>query len=126
MKAAKFFKEYEVKSYETDCHGFLRLITLMNILQDAADGSATSLGLGFDDCAAKGVAWVGSNYLLKIKRLPKMHEKFVVETWPAEAKLWGAIRDFILRDENGIELVRASSQWVLIPLNHDFTLYPFL
>lgn len=114
MKATKFVKEYEVKSYETDSHGFLRLITLMNILQDAADGSATSLGLGFDDCAAKGVAWVGSNYLLKIKRLPKMHEKFVVETWPAEAKLWGAIRDFILRDENGIELVRASSQWVLI------------
>ena len=40
-----------------------------------------------------------------------------METWPAEAKLWGAIRDFIIRDVNGNVLIRASSQWVLVDIN---------
>ena len=113
----KFVKEYTVKSYEADAHGFLRIMALMNILQDAADGSAIELGFGFEDCWKRGVSWVGSNYLIEINRLPKIHEKFIIETWPAEAKLWGAIRDFIVRDENGNELMRASSQWVLIDIN---------
>ncbi len=113
----KFKKEYIVKSYEADAHGFLRIMALMNILQDAADGSAIELGFGFEQCWEKGVSWVGSNYLIEINRLPKIHEKFIIETWPAEAKLWGAIRDFIVRDESGNILINASSQWVLIDIN---------
>lgn len=134
MDVKKFKKEYVVKSYEADAHGFLRLLALMNILQDAADGSAMELGFGFEDCAKRGVSWVGSNYLLKINRLPKMHEKFIIETWPAEAKLWGAIRDFVVYDEKGQILLKASSQWVLIdierkrpvPLAKHFTEYKAL
>ena len=61
----KFLKEYTVKSYEADAHGFLRIMALMNILQDAADGSAMELGFGFEDCWKRGVSWVGSNYLIK-------------------------------------------------------------
>ena len=116
MDVKKFKKEYVVKSYEADAHGFLRLLALMNILQDAADGSAMELGFGFEDCAKHGVSWVGSNYLLEIKRLPKMHEKFIIETWPAEAKLWGAIRDSVVYDENGNILLKSSSQWVLVDI----------
>ena len=134
MPLRKFLKEYVVKSYEADAHGFLRLIALLNILQDAADGSAIELGFGFEKCWSKGVSWVGSNYLLEINRLPKMHEKFKVETWPAEAKLWGAIRDFIVYGENNDILLKASSQWVLIdierkrpvPLSKYFTEYKAL
>lgn len=116
MLLRKFKKEYVVKSYEADAHGFLRIIALMNILQDAADGSAIELGFGFEKCWQKGVSWVGSNYLIEINRLPKIHEKFVVETWPAEAKLWGAIRDFVVYDEAGAVLMKASSQWVLVDI----------
>ena len=113
----KFKKEYLVKSYEADAHGFLRIMALMNILQDAADGSAIELGFGFENCWQKGVSWVGSNYLVEINRLPKIHEKFIIETWPAEAKLWGAIRDFVVYDEEGNILMKASSQWVLVDIN---------
>ena len=116
MPVKKFIKEYVVKSYEADAHGFLRLIALLNILQDAADGSAIELGFGFETCWSKGVSWVGSNYLLRINRLPKIHEKFVIETWPAELKLWGAIRDFVVYDEKGEVLLKACSQWVLVDI----------
>ena len=116
MIISKFKKEYVVKSYEVDCYGFLRLLTLMNLLQDAAMGSADMLGVGLEKCAERGLTWFGSDYYLQINRLPKMDEHFVIETWPADTKLWGAIRDFVVYDSTGDEIIKVSSQWVLIDL----------
>ena len=114
MIATKYRKEYVVKSYEADCHGFLRLLTLMNLLQDAAMDSAEELGIGLKKCSEKGLTWFGSDYFLEISRLPKMNEHFFIETWPAETKLWGAIRDFFVYDAQGNIIIKVSSQWVLI------------
>lgn len=111
---SKYKKEYIAKSYEVDCHGFLRVLTLMNWLQDIAVENAQYLGFGFDVCREHNLAWVGSNYVIKVKRLPKIGEHVTIETWPAAGKLWGAVRDFVIRDELGEEIVCASSQWVLI------------
>lgn len=114
MNISKYEKEYLISSYECDRNENLRLLTLMNILQDAADGHATSLGLGLDYCLSKGLAWVGSNYHLQILRLPKMHEKVKLLTWPAVEKKLGAIREFLLLDDKGKPIIKASSQWILI------------
>lgn len=116
IKVSKYKKEYHVKSYEVDCHSFLRVVTLMNFLQEAAVESADALGFGFEVCRDKGVVWVGSNYLVKIDELPKINERIVIETWPAEGKLWGAIRNFVVRNESGDVIIRARSQWVLIDI----------
>ena len=113
-QVSKYIKEYVVKSYEADCHGFLRILTLMNVLQDIACENADVLGFGFDKCHESGVAWVGANYLIKINRLPQINEHFKIETWPAVGKLWGAIRDFCMKDMQGNVLLTASSLWVLI------------
>lgn len=110
----KFSREYLIRSYECDKDSNLRIVTLMNIFQDAADSNAKELGVGFDFCIENGLAWVGSNYRIIIDRLPKMHEKILVESWPAEQKLLGAVRDFLVYDESGNIIIRASSQWILI------------
>ncbi|MCQ2734754.1 MAG: thioesterase [Alphaproteobacteria bacterium] len=116
MKAeiSKYKKEYHVKSYETDCHGFLRVVTLMNWLQDIAFENAEFLGFGLEACRAQNLAWVGSDYAVRIRRMPRLDEHITIETWPATEKLWGAIRDFTLKDKNGEIIALASSQWVLI------------
>ena len=111
---SKYIKEYVVKSYEADCHGFLRILTLLNWLQDIAVENAQYLGFGFEACREQNLAWVGSNYVIKINRLPKIDEHVIIETWPAEGKLWGAVRDFIIKDEKRNDIIRVSSQWVLI------------
>ena len=110
----KYIKDYIVKSYEADCHGFLRLLTLMNYLQDIACENAEALGFGFVACAEQNLTWVGSNYLVKIKRLPRIDEHFTIETWPSGTKLWGGVRDFNIKNANGEIIVSAISQWVLI------------
>ena len=53
----KFEKEFQIRSYECDQDGYLRVVTLMNILQDAADSSATALGFGFDFCIQNNVLY---------------------------------------------------------------------
>lgn len=114
MRVSKYVKEYKVRSHEADCHGFLRVLSLMNVLQDIAVEHAESFGLGLKDCLKQNLAWVGSNYLVQIRHMPQENEVFKIETWPAEAKLWGAVRDFMVTNESGEEIIKASSQWVLI------------
>lgn len=112
----KFEKEFQIRSYECDKNGCLRLLTLMNILQDAADLSATSLGFGFDFCLNSGLAWVGTNYHLQISRLPVVHEKIKIQTWPSGENKFMALRDFVVFDEKGLQIIKATSQWVLVDI----------
>ncbi|MBP5615433.1 MAG: hypothetical protein J6X42_02655 [Alphaproteobacteria bacterium] len=110
----KFEKEFQIRSYECDQDGYLRVVTLMNILQDAADASATALGFGFDFCIRNNVAWVGTNYHVVIKKMPKIHEKIKVLTWPSGENKFMALRDFIILDAKGNQMILATSQWVLV------------
>ncbi len=110
----KALKEYLIRSYEGDAAGNLRIVTLFNIMQDVADFHASELGLGLDFCRSKGLAWVGANYHVKITKLPKIHQKITVSSWPAVEKKLGAVREFMIKDEADNELIRASSQWILI------------
>lgn len=114
MTVSKFCKDYLIRSYECDKHENLRLLTLMNILQDAADSHADALGLGYEFCSAHNLAWVAANYHVKITRAPKIHEHITIHTWPSEERKLGAIRDYEIRDDKGDILVQASTQWVLI------------
>ncbi len=114
MEIGKFVREYLIRSYECDCNGTLRIVALMNIFQDVADSHASQLGIGMEHCLKHGLAWVGSNYHIKIDRMPAWHEKITVTSWPAAEKKIGAVRDFEVRDEKQNIIISASSQWVLI------------
>lgn len=114
MQAGKFIRDYLIRSYECDRNKTLRIVALMNIFQDIADSHASLLGVGIEHCLKHGLAWVGSNYHIKIERMPAWHEKISVVSWPAAEKKIGAIRDFEVLDEKQNVIIRASSQWVLV------------
>jgi len=114
MKISKFSREYSICSYECDAKGTLRLVSLMNMFQDAADTHAEILGVGIEHCIEHGLAWFGSNYHIKIFRMPSWHEKMQIITWPSQEKKIGAVRDFEVVDESGKVVIVASSQWILI------------
>ena len=114
MQVGKFVREYSLRSYECDSNGTLRIVALMNIFQDVADSHALILGAGMEHCLEKGLAWVGSNYHIKIDRMPFWREKITITTWPSQEKKLGAVRDFQVCDEKGNVIIAASSQWILI------------
>ena len=116
MKLEKYSKNYVVRSYECDCNNNLRILTLMNILQDIADENASLLGFGLDFCINSGLTWVGTNYVLDIDRLPKIHENIKIETWPSARNKFSAYRDFEVFGEDNKSIIKASSEWALISL----------
>lgn len=110
-------KDFIIRTYECDKNNNLRIITLMNIFQDAADEHAEKLGVGLGHCIKNGVAWVGTNYHIKINRLPKLHEKINIITWPCEENKLTARRDFKVVNDDGEVLITAASLWALIDIN---------
>ena len=116
MRIEKYSKNYTIRSYECDCNNNLRILTLMNILQDIADENASILGFGLEFCIKNGLTWVGTNYALEIDRLPKIHENIKIATWPSARNKLSAYRDFEVYGEDGKSIIRASSEWALISL----------
>lgn len=116
MKVEKYTKLYNIRSYECDCNNNLRILTLINIFQDIADENAALLGFGLDFCISNGLTWVGTNYMLEIERLPKIHENIKIVTWPSARKKFSVYRDFEVFGEDGQSIIRATSEWALISL----------
>ena len=114
MTIGTLVKEFDIETYECDKNSNLRIVTLMNMFQAVADTHAGIIGVGLELCLSKGMAWVGTGYHIKINRMPKMHEKITITTWPSQAGKLIAVRDFRIVNEQGEVLVAASSQWALI------------
>ena len=109
--------KYRLRSAECDRFNQMRLRSLFNLFQDMADLHAEKFGFGYTFCLENHMTWVGTGYHLKINRLPKRDEEFILETWHAGSQIMTARRDFELKDLNGNVLVAAYSNWALIDLN---------
>ena len=98
-----------------DRHGLLRPIMLMNELQAIADTHAEKFGRGRTFCVDGKCAWVVTHYLIEIDEMPNDHHEIELSTWPSACDSLRAVRDFRIRDAaTGREMIRATSQWVMI------------
>lgn len=103
-----------VRYSEINSQQQLALPALLDYLQDCCTFQSEELGIGIDYLAGKQVAWVLSSWELQIARYPTMGEEICVCTWPYDFKGFYGYRNFLVRDENGEELVRANSVWVFM------------
>lgn len=128
-------EKFPIKTYEVSFDGKLRLGCLMNLFQNLAEVNITRLGYGYEFLISQGVCWVASNYVLDIYKLPERSQNVILRTWPCDKPSIFAIRDFLLTDELGNALVKATSRWFLInierrrPVHHkkvipDFPIHP--
>lgn len=117
MSANKLSIPYTIRSYEGDQNNHLRMVTLMNILQEAAVKDAANRGFGMEFCIQNNMTWVGNDYVIEILRMPVVDDKIVVTTWPSTEEKMSACRDFVITDEKGEVLIKATSRWLLISLD---------
>lgn len=108
--------EKQVKTVDCTENHNLRLLSLMNWFQEAADAHASKLGCGIEYCMQNGIAWVGRSYHIVIEELPKLHDKIKLTTWPSVRGKLTAFREFLLQDKAGKTLIKASSSWILIDI----------
>ena len=110
----RWTEPFTVRSYEIGPDGLLRLPTLCDYLQEVAGNHATALGVATDQLHSEGLAWLLARLQVEVERLPAWRETITVETWPSAADGLYAQRDFIVSDEEGNEIARATSQWFVI------------
>ena len=110
-------KLYDIYGTMTDCYGELKLSALLYLAQDAAGEHCKELALDWDTMAQKQMFWAVIRPRVQITRLPKEGEKIRVQTWPMPTTRVAFPRSTVAYDENGRELFRAISIWVIMDRN---------
>ena len=87
---------------------------LLEILGDMAMLHGMRIGQGINTRHIHHLVWMTLNWKLKITRRPRAGEKITAVTWARDYTRAQASRDYLILDEAGNELVRASSNWVLL------------
>ena len=100
--------------HEAGPDGRIGLVPLANYLQQAAGEHAEALGLGAQRLMDDGLYWVLTRQYVEIDHWPKGGSRIKVETWPSDRPRQLFRRDFLVRDDAGSVLARATSAWALI------------
>ena len=109
-----FKQNYEISAIHVDCYGRLKPSTILYFSQEAAGGHCDLLRLDWDTMAKQHLFWAVIRHRVQITRLPMLGEKITVETWPMPTTRTAYPRSIVALDENGQELFRAISLWVLM------------
>ncbi len=110
----KYSMPFTVTLYDAGPGGHIKIPMLFSYFQGVTGAHAQSIGFGGGDILRKGYAWVISRYRLSVTKLPKLFDKFTITTWRSGESGNFAVREFVIKDENGIILMQATSSWMLI------------
>ena len=107
-------EKFRIRTYECGVDGRIKIYSLMQYLQDIAALHAGQLGFGFDKLSEMDGYWVLSNIRIEISRLPGREDEITLRTWPSGYSRTIATREFVGKDQNGSELFRAGSEWMVL------------
>ena len=109
-----YSQNFAVTDNCVDCFGNLKLSTLLYFAQEVAGRHFDRIAMTYDQLAKKGMFWAIIRQRVAITRLPKSGETIRVETWPMPNTRVAFPRHVAAYDENGKELFRCISLWVLM------------
>ena len=112
-----FSKNYTITCYEADANQFMRPTAMLDMMQEAANVNASTLGFGYDEMINSNTAWVLSRIHVKFNNTPKWREEVNLKTWHKGVSKLFYLRDFILSDKEGNPLVLATTSWLIIDMN---------
>jgi medium-chain acyl-[acyl-carrier-protein] hydrolase len=107
-------ESFTVHSYEVDAFGLLAVPALTGFLIEAAGLHAARLGVGLDTLMERGLTWVLARQRLEIPVAIRLGDVLEVETWPIGIERLAALRNFVVRREDGTEVARATTQWFVL------------
>jgi len=118
-------QKFKINSYEVDESAAARLTSIANYLQEIAYNHANELGVGYHELLARKMVWVLSRLHIEMDKYPSWDEILTVETWPRPIERLFANRDFRLSDQDGKQVGRASTQWLVLDSEKHRPVRPF-
>lgn len=94
--------------------GDLKIVSIMNMLQDIAVEYAFKLKISSRDLAPKNLFWIISRYQIEIKSTPALNEDLRISIRRSAYKNLYDLRWFKIKTENNKEIVNALGAWVII------------
>ena len=110
-------KNYSVRNCDVDCLGQLKTSMILFYAQDAAGGHCNELALDYDTLASRRLFWAVIRHRVQVTRMPKCGENITVETWPMPTTRVAYPRSMVAYDQQGNELFRSISLWILMDLD---------
>ena len=110
-------EEHIITCYEADANQFMRPTAMLDLMQEAANVNASTLGFGYDEMINSNMAWVLSRTHVKFVNTPRWRQEVNLKTWHKGVSKLFHLRDFILSDKEGNPLVLATTSWLIIDLN---------
>ena len=115
-----YTKQFQIPSFAADRFDRLKPSYLLGLAQEVAGDHSALLGA---DYQSTGLYWVVTRLKVQITRLPASGETITLETWPMPTTRVAFPRSTIAYDENGQEVFRMLSLWVLLdPANRAMVL----
>lgn len=113
----KYQEQLTIKSYQTNQYGKASIASLFNIMLEAAWAHAQIMDWGYDDLKNHNLFWVLSRFYLQVEKYPEWQDLITLNTWSAGTDGIYAYREYILQDESGTILLRASSAWLILDMD---------
>lgn len=113
----KYQEQLTIKSYQTNQYGKASIASLFNIMLEAAWAHAQIMDWGYDDLKNHNLFWVLSRFYLQVEKYPEWQDQITLNTWSAGTDGIYAYREYILEDESGNVLLRASSAWLILDMD---------
>ncbi len=108
--------KYTIPCYDTDASWRLKPTSFMNMAQEAAGQHAVHLGFGYDELIKTKTAWIISRMYIQFLDTPKWREEVTLTTWHKGLNRLFYLRDFIMKDSEGKERVKATTSWLVLNL----------
>ena len=105
-----------IHGHYTDVRNRLFIKTLCDLFNDVANKQTLLLGVDVDTFQARGITWMLHKIHIRVSRMPVKGEEVLLETWPSGADRLFATRDFHIVTPEGEELVKLTSEWMVIDL----------
>ena len=114
-----FYKEkHNPRPSDYNRNGKLSYEAILQILENAAGNHSANMGDSIADANKNGIAWILTEWRIKIVRRPENGEPLNIVTWVrGKAPASAVYRDFLLTDANGTDVIRAEAKFALFDLD---------
>ena len=110
-------QDYFISDSCVDRYGRLKPSMILFYAQEVAGQHCKELALDYETLAEKRLFWAVTRHRVQITRTPMRGETIRVETWPMPTTKVAYPRSIVAYDEQGREVFRAITVWVLMNLD---------
>ena len=112
-----YVQDFEITDIAVDRYGRLKPSLILFLAQEAAGQHCRELAVDYDTLAQRRLFWAVTRHRVQVTRMPRRGEKIRIETWPLPTTRVAYPRSMVAYDEQGNELFRSISLWVLMDLD---------